>query len=316
MVDEDYDHVNEDVNDGLMKKDDDVTKSIVGLKLEQSKNSHDYMKMTNMKMKGKRLKSRRSQREVRIDDCEYSGAYDKCGDKFLSIFSDCKCGYEILRASFQYCCLSPSDPCTGDGDGDVDCPTGKVKNMTESCDGVCYNSYQHSQQIGPNAQYSYDGGDKCVPVEDICQGISYCQEDVEICNEKLKCIKDFQFTFKVEKLNIVGEHHYCYNEDQYKNNGKFDIIDRSDEQNINIATVKNISYTAFTQCNDSFNNLGVMCEDECLRSAGWCTDDDVVGYDGVGSTGQVCHNISSTDDQLCSNYTFWSNVSCTVYNTD
>ena len=103
MVEEDYDHVNEDVNDGLIKKDDDVTKSIVGLKLEQSKNSHGFVKMTNMKMKGKRLKSRRSQREVRIDDCEYSGAYDKCGDKFLSIFSDYKCGYEIfnIRASCQ-----------------------------------------------------------------------------------------------------------------------------------------------------------------------------------------------------------------------
>ena len=51
LVEEDYDHRNEDVD----------------LKLEQSKNSHDYMKMTNMKMKGKRLKSRQSQREVRID---------------------------------------------------------------------------------------------------------------------------------------------------------------------------------------------------------------------------------------------------------
>ena len=71
--------------------------------------------------------------------------------------------------------------------------------MTESCDGVCYNSYQHSQQIGPNAQYSYDGGDKCVPVEDICQGISYSQEDVEICNEELKCIQDVNPTFKQEE---------------------------------------------------------------------------------------------------------------------
>ena len=115
--------------------------------------------------------------------------------------------------------------------------------MTESCDGVCYNSYQHSQYLVSNAHYSYEEGDKCVSVKYICQGISYSDEDVEICNEELKCIEDGYYPFKQDKLEIVEEHHYCNNDDQYKNNGKFDIIDRSDKENINVATVTNIDYT-------------------------------------------------------------------------
>ena len=47
-----------------------------------------------------------------------------------------------------------------------------------------------------------------------------------------------------------------------------------------------------------------------------CNDDDGTGYYGVSGREQVCHNISSTDAQLCSNHTFWSNVPCTRYNSD
>ena len=216
-----------------------------GFKSEGNKISSEHdMKLINMTMKGQRLKSSRRKREVSTNDCEYSW-YDKCGDKCLLYYSDCKCGEEKfnIRTSSQYCCVSPSDTCTGDGVNDVDCPTGEVKNITESCDGVCYNSYQHSQYLVSNAHYSYEEGDKCVSVKYICQGISYSDEDVEICKEELKCIEDGYYPFKQDKLEIVEEHHYCNNDDQYKNNGKFDIIDRSDKENINVATVTNIDYT-------------------------------------------------------------------------
>ena len=67
----------------------------------------------------------------------------------------------------------------------IDNKTGKVKNMNESCNDVCYNDYHLSEQIGVNAQFSYnDGSEKCVkcfPVEDICHGISYSNKDVDVC---------------------------------------------------------------------------------------------------------------------------------------
>ena len=102
-----------------------------GLKSEVNKKSSvNDMKMSNMKMKGQRLMLSRRKREVSTDDCKYSSGYDKCGDKCLSYYRDCKCGEEQfnIRTSSQYCCVSPSDTCTQDGD--VDCPTGEVKNIT------------------------------------------------------------------------------------------------------------------------------------------------------------------------------------------
>ena len=43
--------------------------------------------------------------------------------------------------------------------GDVESKTGVVVNKTESCNNICYNSYQQSQQLGGYAHYSINGGE-------------------------------------------------------------------------------------------------------------------------------------------------------------
>ena len=50
------------------------------------------------------------------------------------------------------------------------------------------------------AHYSYDGGDECVSVEDICEGIKHSDYDINVCDEYLKCIDLIDDTFAQRKL--------------------------------------------------------------------------------------------------------------------
>ena len=250
------------------------------------------------------------------DDCKYHEEFDKCGDKCLDWDAECRCGDEkfVVRGSSQYCCVDPSDTCTQERVGNVTnvyCPNGTVVSVEESCNGICYNSFQHSNFIGFYAWYSYEEQNVCVPIEDICQGISLSREDVDICSKQLRCIEDVDYTSKLMKLKNLKEHFYCFNDKKYSNDGKYDVIDRSDEDNIEIATVANIDYAPFTLCYDHSknNDPGIMCEDKCLVSRSWCTDD----FTGDGLIGQVCNKISTRNAKFCSNKPFWSDVPCTVH---
>ena len=135
-----------------------------------------------------------------------------------------------------------------------------------------------------------------------------------VCNDDLKCVQDMSlqkyvyYTFTRSKLGIIEKHHFCYSDDLYRNNGKYDVIDRSDEDNINIETVNKINYTSFTECYKGGGVIaGVMCGDECLASFSWCKEDA-----GYGLTAQNCNNnVSTTNPELCSNHTFWENIPCT-----
>ena len=88
---------------------------------------------------------------------------------------------------------------------------GTVLSVEESCNGICYNSYQNSKFIGFYAWYSYEEQNVCVPIEDICQGISLSREDVDICSKQLRCIEDVDYTSKLMKLKKLKEHFYCFN---------------------------------------------------------------------------------------------------------
>ena len=61
------------------------------------------------------------------------------------------------------------------------------------------------------------------------------------------------------------------------NDGKYDNIDRSDEDIIQRGGMSKINYTALVQCNDSTADLilnpgqyGIKCGDLCITVTGWC----------------------------------------------
>ena len=111
------------------------------------------------------------------DLCGYA-AGDRCEDKCIYALDQCYCGGDDLkfniRDSQTFCCngiqQSINQPC-----------------MRSQSSSSCYNSYQASEHVGYSSHFSCPG--VCVPILDICQGMSWCPEDVEVCDENLKIPK-------------------------------------------------------------------------------------------------------------------------------
>ena len=137
------------------------------------------------------------------DNCEYTypALSVRCGDQCTSKYDACQCGstkFEwTLPLHDQYCCTPSSEHCTRDtfnrGNqvfGDGICANGTVLNVSTPCEVSptqrrCFNSYQHSRYVGPNHHYTCPH--LCVPWRDMCTGVDWCGEDVEVCGEQLRC---------------------------------------------------------------------------------------------------------------------------------
>ena len=126
------------------------------------------------------------------DTCNYSEKRMRCGDKCAG--SDgCVCGNAVILPWYgdQHCCLPPGGSCTMRMDrweGGV-CSDGWTQSMSTPCNTTmgprCYNSYNHSLIIGRQAHYTCP--DTCVPMRDMCQGISWCEGDTQVCGPDLRC---------------------------------------------------------------------------------------------------------------------------------
>ena len=230
-----------------------------------------------------------------LDDLNEDCDFDKCGDKCVNWADQCKCGNIKfnIRESSQYCCVSPSDNCYDSLQWDgIVCPNGTLKKMSESCHGECYNDYRqsHRSEVGLNAHFAYNEGKDCLPVEEMCQGISFSDKDFEACSyHQIKCITDFlsstTFTFKNPDNNTFHGHYYCNNDDKYRNNGKYDLIYRDDEEIFETQTYNSINYPSLAHCSDPrwyfygemrVKSSGIMHGKQCLWSYGWCRNENSV----------------------------------------
>ena len=101
-------------------------------------------------------------------------------------------------------------------------------NNTNMRDLQCYNSYQDSQYIGPQSHFTCT--DTCVHWKDMCQGVSWCEGDLEVCNPAIRCPPNAgQHHIK---SSLVPGHYFCFKKTENTTNGIFDAIDRSDESEI------------------------------------------------------------------------------------
>ena len=113
-----------------------------------------------------------------VNFCDYNHQWYPqfmCGDLCMKVStaintvarnSICYCGNQTLEHdSPQFCCTSPHQHCHYNGTDGI-CEAGQVLDKTETCHGVCYNSYRHSGILGDHAHLSCPD-DKCVPVEDV-----------------------------------------------------------------------------------------------------------------------------------------------------
>ena len=104
-----------------------------------------------------------------VDSCKYNRRppQTRCGDQCMADNVNCICGKARLIPYYgpQYCCVDPSPDnitqCFVNEYGQGICPQGRVLDKTEPCNGLCYNDYHASEQIGYDSQFHCE--DKCVP---------------------------------------------------------------------------------------------------------------------------------------------------------
>ena len=277
--------------------------------------------------------------------CDYINYSFMCGDICLNLMSTCSCGgveftgVVWIKDSVQYCCTPPSVQCRRTLNG-ASCPEGEVLEAdhlylvdvdkfvvddSPRCNGQCFNDYLTSQYLGSFTHYSCP--DKCIYWSGLCRGVSFCDGDEEICGEDLRCPEE-RLSGHITKHTMSTDppRSYCFGfEDPFwgagwasifggllENNGKYDNIDRSDEDitQVDETSQTSINYQALTQCTDrsmegNLGHNGLMCGDACLGMFVWCHE---------GFPTDFCDNagVDIMNRHLCSNYTFWHNISCDV----
>ena len=131
------------------------------------------------------------------DSCEVIDDY-LCGDLCINQFKNCHCGNDTLQEFWAdkkyYCCIQPSDDrqqCYQES-GAGHCPEGRKLELSEQCDGHCFNEYQNynNTRLGIRSQYRCDDG-QCVWVLDMCShGYAACKDksDLKECTDNIQCI--------------------------------------------------------------------------------------------------------------------------------
>ena len=172
--------------------------------------------------------------EARLDPktCDFT-QYDMCGDSCISSGYACRdCVSGSISLSNEHCCLEYEESCLYNQNAACSCTTdiykdgdcrnkGRTMSHSTPCNTTmgpqCYNSYHHSLIIGRKAHYTCP--DTCVPWEDMCQGISWCEGDNQACGPDLRCPSWYDsdngnnIGHYITKLNfsssLVPGHNFC-----------------------------------------------------------------------------------------------------------
>ena len=258
------------------------------------------------------------------DNCDYECGWVKCGDVCINgaVGKICVCvtvwsgGGEVearlnLMDDPYYCCVDHSPDnitkCSVDRDGFGHCPQGRLVNKKDTCNNQCYSDYKTSSVIGPWSRYRC--GERCMYAGSMCLGYPLCPDlrDISECDEDLRCLKSpgFNPSKGVLVSDLSNGHYYC-DDEHYHNDGKYDIVTRMDETDLNILSRKvQINYNSITECHNAteFNHPGLMCGEDCVLHQYWCLE----------GTSPSCGNFSTNNKQLCANTTFWEGKTCDMF---
>ena len=184
--------------------------------------------------------------------------------------------------------------------------------MSSPCNNTaiqCHNNYQTSEYLGLMSHYRCPHS--CVRLLDMCRGVTWCDTDLGVCDQDLRCPRDVNggeyFTrHSLTSTLVSSQHHFCLS-NQTINDRKFHAIDRSDELKVHTGQSNlELDISSFLACavNASYaegsTEPGLMCGSECRQSYYWCVEHSAVTCD----TGTEM--VRSTDTRLCSNPQVWS----------
>ena len=272
-----------------------------------------------------------------IDQCDtrwlLGRGYINCGDKCVPRSTPCFCcppeasnskwcSLIDYSSSFEeYCCVPFTETCEERnhlGKDIVACFNSKVLKLSEPCQdtSTCYKDYKTSQYhftYQPQSYYTCKSGDKCLPMEEMCNGNGQCGEERD-CGEELRCADHRERIVNISS-SLIDSHYYCQYPSEHFGTGEYDYIDRSDENVTNPLVVQPISidYSYLQQCTLDTGNVGVTCYQDsddvrCLSRLIWCTK-------GLEDLCQVNNEtkLSSTDATLCGNKAFWRDIDANFY---
>ena len=251
-----------------------------------------------------------------VEECRTMSQY-RCGDHCVERDTLCQCGhsnftYQDWHLEERLCCAQPGT-CRRQGQ-EVSCPGGLViHKYNESCAGDCW----HNE--------SYFGcatsGDKCVIYRELCHGYPVCQDnsDVSYCTEDMDCKNpiDYWVGNKMGRCrggSAIG-HGECYYNYTGNNDGRFDCLDRTDEDQVIVTTSNYVNYSLAVNSTELLegNNKTILPSIMCQGNRGnwlWCNTQ--VSF--------TCFNISMTNPTLCQNHTFWqkyeNETDCNIYFAD
>lgn len=124
--------------------------------------------------------------------CQYSWE-PRCGDLCSEVHQTCNCGNQSLLNIEQdkYCCAKDCEYDMSneklESGSDVNCTTGQVISMSKRCSNKCYNDYEDNRFLGPTGHYTCPFSQECLPVLQMCQGVSCSDSAVAECDRSLKC---------------------------------------------------------------------------------------------------------------------------------
>ena len=262
--------------------------------------------------------------------------HSMCGDVVTWFSWDCSCNNTIISPFYEfyedlYCCV-PEDQgqCYNPSDDSIGgvCPEGKPIYKDVPCNKKCYNDYNLSYHLYTKAHFYCVKDDSafCLPIEKLCRGIEYCESDVEVCDEELRCMESNINTQDVRKAStkevisteLVEKHNYCIRHTIANDNGVYNTIDRTDESKIT-NNEESVDFSLLKQCKDDGLSVdGISCRveteltrEKCKMNFEWCTNKNVEETRGCTLNENVTINVN--DKSVCGNHTVWKNVSCNMY---
>ena len=186
-------------------------------------------------------------------------------------------------------------------------------DKSEPCHGRCYNDYHSSEWLGAEAHLTCAGGERCIPLKEMCQGVD-CTETAEECSEKIRCIRGYP---DVRNLTTpVGLHFYCGYRSSL-NTRTYEHLDRSDEekvtnnlleQGLGDISLQTCSKEGADQYGKWLGASGMYCSNHCMDSNDWCRGDGDKQSTCASSADATL--LQSTDPRLCGDHQLWRDAAC------
>ena len=246
------------------------------------------------------------------DGCPYIETW-LCGDLCIldGFGSSCDCLDPVFGAqSFNktnglLCCHSEGCMEKGFDEGFGAVCNGTTLPLTEKCHGSC-NHFPEDLHRSTERSYLPDMcSETCVKEAELCQVGGRCEEEREWCSSGQRrnetCPGGSTMTYNRCSGALYGQ---CIRNIDFGDGRVMQCSDRSDEDPFKEAAPP-IDTSLLYKCNDTFGTPGLKCgeEEECISLWNWCS----VFTTPCPALGP---NRTINDDQLCGNFSFWTDLEC------